>query len=529
MKVFLAFTGILCCLQVFAQEQGDRDSAIYYISKGQYARALPFSKRNFETLTKISNNDTARISAAERLGAIYYEQGKDDSTLVYYMKACEGIKKQYGDTSVQYGSALVNIAKTYTRLARYQEAEESYQNAIAILERKDNPYYSKAYTWYLIEYADFSITTGNFNKAEELSLIACEMALREPVDMDAYILAQERLSRFFRKMGFSAQRKAVAIRIFEAAKERYGEEHPKYAMAIGNLGDIYQREKKMEQADSLYRKTLEIKQRTLGNNVPANIHLLTRIGIVNMEMRKYRIAESYLEEVMKIINENGGEKFPLYAYAAKNLAKLYALTGRKELAEPLYQKCLAIYSRNGLVLNSDCLNLLHSMAELFYADDPAKAARYLQEVMVAENKLLLEKLDFLSETELLAWLRANKDIADSPYGFLLHHKSPKIAGAAYNRRLLTGGISLQNIRGLYQSMTQSKDGELTLLWENYQQQKSYYTNLLLTPAAKRNVNTDSVADVLNRQEKDILRSGVQEYEGETVYYMAGSAKTFATR
>jgi CHAT domain-containing protein len=125
--------------------------------------------------------------------------------------------------------------------------------------------------------------------------------------------------------------------------------------------------------------------------------------------------------------------------------------------------------------------------------------------MAAENKLLLEKLDFLSETELLAYLKANKNVADGPYRFLLRCKNSEIAGAAYNSRLLVSGISLQNTRLLYKNMAQPKNSELALPWNNYLLQKSFYTTLLLMPAAQRNTNTDSVAAMLNQQEKNILR------------------------
>jgi len=54
-------------------------------------------------------------------------------------------------------------------------------------------------------------------------------------------------------------------------------------------------------------------------------------------------------------------------------------------------------------------------------------------------------------------------------------------------------------------MSRSEDHELTGLWKNYRQQQSYYTKLLSTPAGKRNADPDSVAAMLNRQEKELLR------------------------
>lgn len=504
MKVFFVFTGIFFCLQVFAQN--DMDSTMYYVNKGQFAKALSFAKKNIEEIKDTNNEDSAYMFAACSLAGLYSGQVQFDSAFVYYKKACEGIEKRYGSTSAEYGDILVSIATTYNNLGYYQEAEQQFQKANAILKPMGTPYYKSAYTKCLIEHTDFYILTGSLNKAEELCLEASKIALREPTDLTSYILAQELLAKLYGKMGFYAKQEAILMRIFEIQKEIYGEKSPKYANAIAGLADVYRRNQNLEKADSMYRKALEIKVWAMGKGSAATIGILNHLGMVNMEMTKYGIAEKYLKEALEIVCKSvGGEESALYPYCAKNLARLYVLSGRKKLAEPLFQKCLTIYNKMGLELNSGRLSLLHDMAELLYAGDPAKAAIYLKAAMVTENKLLLKKLDFLSETELLAYLKGSKDVSDIPYQFLMHYKNPLIAGEAYNSKLLLSGIGLQNSKALYQSMAQSKDSELTILWKNYLQQKSSYTYLSLTPVSQRNTNMDSVAAILNQQEKDLLR------------------------
>ena len=504
MKYFFAFTGIFFCLQVLAQSQNDKDSASYYLAKGQIARALPFAKRSFETINAISDQDTTYIAAASSLANMYYKLLKYDSSLAYYVKAAEGAKKRYGNTSVQYGALLVMVATVYWELWKYPEAGEAYQKATAILKKTENTN-KKEYIKCLTAHANFYITTGNLNKAEELCLSAREIALREPVDRDGYASTLEKLARLYEKMGFYAKQEAVERQIYEIYKQKYGENYYKYVYAMGSLADVYQRNHDFERADSIYRKALGINEQLLGKNAAGNIYLLRRIGIVNTEMGKYEIAEKYLDAAMEIVNDNGGEESPLYTMCANNLARLYAASGRNALAASLFQRSLAIYSRQGLILHSARLSLLYDIADLLYADDPAKAAIYLQEAMLTENKLLLKKIDFLSETELLDYLKGTEDVADKPFRFLKSYKSPVIAGAAYNSRLIAGSIGLQNTRALYRSMAQSKDVGLAALWRNYQQQKSLYTSLLITPVAQRNANADSVAAILSHQEKDILR------------------------
>lgn len=510
MKFLLIFTGIFFCLTAPAQENSDRDSAAYYQRQGQYDRALPFAQRCFETVRNISNKDTAYISAASCLARIYALQGNYDSAMVCYLKVCEEVKKQYGDTSALYSTYLLTLAEVETYGDFLEEAGQTYQNVKVIFDNPDSAYhttiyYKRTYTSYLNGYALFHLSIGDLNKAEELYLRAYKMALRAPVDSSGWVGALRGLGHLYHKMRFYAKQEAIALQVLKFYKNKYGEGNLLYAGALSGLASVYlTRNQNLEKADSLYRKSLAMYRRSRGKNAPANTAILNRIGIVNTEMGRYKVAEKYLEEAVAIVNQSGIEYIPAF----KNLARLYALTGRKKLAEPLFQKCLAHYTILGSELIADP-DLLHDMAELLYAGEPAKAALYLKTAMETENKLLLRNLDFLPETELLAHLKSIKDVSDAPYRFLQRYKNPAIADAAYNRKLLVSGISLQNTRVLYQNMSRSEDHELTGLWKNYRKQQSYYTKLLSTPAGKRNADPDSVAAMLNLQEKELLRRSAE--------------------
>jgi CHAT domain-containing protein len=483
---------------------------VYYQRLRQYARALPFAKRHFETVQNISNRDTAYISAASCLADIYASLGNYDSAMTCYQEICEEVKKQYGDTSALYGKYLLALANVETIVDFLEKAGQTYQKVKVFLDKPDSAYrktalYKSAYTRYLNGYALFHVSIGELNKAEELHLRAYKMALRDPVDSIGWIGALRGLGHLYHKMRFYAKQEAIALQILSFYKNEYGEENPLYAIALTGLANVYmERNQHLEKADSLYRKVLAMYRRSMGKNAPRNIVILNRLGIVNTEMGRYRVAEKYLKEAVAVINQSGIE----YTPAVKNLARLYALTGRKKLAESLFQKCLTHYTILGSELITDP-DLLHDMVELLYAGEPAKAAIYLKAAMVTEDKLLLRNLDFLPETELLAHLKSIKDVSDDPYRFLHRYKSPAIADAAYNRKLLVSGIGLQNTRALYQNMSRSEDHELTGLWKNYRQQQSYYTKLLSTPADKRNADIDSVAATLNRQEKALLRRSAE--------------------
>lgn len=509
MKLFLSIIVIFLNLQVLCQRHNDFDSTTYYVNKGQITSAMPFAKRNFEAIRDNAGNDSIYIVVTSRLASIYYAQLKYDSALLYYINASDRAKKLYGETSAQHGSYLVPVATMYRELGQYEDAEQLFQNATAILKQTDDPYGRSLYVSCLSEYASLYITTGNLNKAEELCLHARDLAHKDSANVSVYVSTLEKLGRLYKKLRFYKKQEAMAMEIFEIYKEKYGANYYKYVHAIAGLADVYHSNQNLVKADSIYKRALHITQQATGKNSVANVYLLRHIGIVNTEMGKYEEAEKYLKEAMKIVNENGGATSPLYPMCGNNLARLYIVSGKKELAEPLFQKSLTLYSRLGLRLSSARMDVLYDMAALLSADDPTKAAKYLKEAMVAENELLLNKLDFLPETELLTYLKEMRDASYNPYRFLLHHNSPVIAGAVYNSRLLVSGIGLENTRVLYRNMEQSGDSVLTMLWKNFLQQKLYYTNLLLSPAAQRNPGADTIATKLNQQEKEILRRSAE--------------------
>lgn len=503
MKFLFVIPTIFFSLHLTAQN--DFDSTTYYVNKGQYTTALSFAKRSFEAIKNIQDNDSIYIFVSTRLASTYYSQLNYDSALLYYIKAGERAKEVYGETSARYGIYIAMAATMYRELGQYGQAEQLYQNASAILKKMDDPYCKNAYVKCLSEHANLYITTGNLNIAEELCMRARNIAKIDSVDLDAYVSALEKLGRLYKKLRLYVKHETTVTEIFELYKKKYGVHHPKYIHAIVGLADIYQRNKNYGIADSIYRIALDIAEQVNGKSSAANVYLLRRIGIINTEMGNYKVAEKYLKEAMDIVNKNGGDASPLFPMCGNNLARLYIVSGRKELAKPLFQKSLSLYNRLGLTLFSARLDVLYDITAMLSKDDPDKAANYLLEAMLAENELLLKNLDFMPEKELLAYIKETSDASSNPYRFLLHHKNKMIAGAAYNSKLLESSIGLENTRVLYHDLEQSKDSVLTMLWKSYQQQKIYYANLLLTPSTQSSSNAGTVATILNSQEKDILR------------------------
>ena len=66
-----------------------------------------------------------------------------------------------------------------------------------------------------------------------------------------------------------------------------GKDHPNYALALNNLGSIYLKFEKNEEALSAFDKCLEIKGKFLGKDHPDYAKTLNNIGAVYGNLGRY--------------------------------------------------------------------------------------------------------------------------------------------------------------------------------------------------------------------------------------------------
>lgn len=493
---------------LYAQGNSYQDSADYYYKKGQYGKALPFARNSVSIFKQAGVEDSLSIASFYTLGSVYFGLGRYDSAGVYYNIACNRAEKFHGDNSAIYGRYLVDVATIDREAARFEEAEKKYQRASGILAKVVTPFRND-YAFCLIQYAAVYNLKGNLNKCEELLLAAKNVAPAEPLDKKTeYALAMHELGRLYEKMGNYEKQEQVQVQVLGMLKEMFGDAHPAYASAINNLAILYHRKRDLHKADSMYRMSLEIKRKANSDNPSSYIMVLNNLGIVNTDLERYDVAEKYLRENVDIAYSIGGEETLQYPFCLNNLARLYVWSGRLDLADSLFHKSLRIYNKLQVPFNSSRHKQLYDMARFLHPNDAQKTQLYLKEALEIENKLLVDKLDFLSESELMAYLKGIEIVSARPYMFLMEHASPEISEIAYNSILLRKGIVLQNTRALNQNMVQTGNESLNAVWKKYLQQKTSYTNLLLTPIAARSANADSLFVELSNTEKDLLRRSV---------------------
>ena len=260
-------------------------------------------------------------------------------------------------------------------------------------------------------------------------------------------------------------------------------------------------------ADSLYNLSLNIIKSSLTENHPYYLGSLINLAVFYGQIRRFTKADSIFKQAIDICKRTVGENSTQYALILRSQGKIFYYMGNYKEAESFFLQAISIGKNVAGETHPDYATALLYQSELLITkSDFANAEPYILSTLALEKSLLLNKLDFLSETELLPYLKEKESTFALPYASLLHHQSSSLINAAYNSCIVVKGVSLQNTNRLFNQIEQSKDSLMLNIWKEYKTNKALLNKTLGLVKAKRNINTDSLSNITNQQEKKLLRN-----------------------
>jgi tetratricopeptide (TPR) repeat protein len=127
--------------------------------------------------------------------------------------------------------------------------------------------------------------------------------------------------------------------------ERKGGNDLQVARTLYNLAIVRRRQGEFTEAERLYRRALEIREREQGPNHPDVAVVLNNLAGLEAAQGHYDAARPLLERALTIRQATLGDAHVLTAQSLNNLALLYAAQGNAAAAEPLYQRALSILQK----------------------------------------------------------------------------------------------------------------------------------------------------------------------------------------
>ena len=174
---------------------------------------------------------------------------------------------------------------------------------------------------------------GNFSEAEECFRRALEIGDRTfgPENPDLIILLND-LTRLYLKQSAYSSAEPLLLRLLELKRSK-GEDHPEVATVLASLATVRQALGMHESAENLWRRVLDIRERTLAPNHFATASALEHLGDACAARGKIREALSAFQRALTIREKTLGVEHPSLRIARERIADL-ELQGSDDMLDP---------------------------------------------------------------------------------------------------------------------------------------------------------------------------------------------------
>jgi len=307
------------------------DSALYY-----YNLALDIKK------VSLGEDHSGYASTLNNIANVYGSMGSSEKTLPIYENVLR-IKEKYHvgghkDVATIYG----NLASEYRGLGRFKESEEFYikcLNMRKLLLDSDDPGIAAAH----LSLSDLYRDLADYKNAEiQLKLAGKIWQQRNDMTSESYtsfLLGQAKFSTHQRDEKTAVNAVQKALKLYESIKG-FGNNHPKYAIALNELGRCYLSFNKLKEADSCFLRALNIRLSAKIRNyfdIAKSYRNLGELASKNMEHSK---ADSLLKIGLQIADSVSGKESILYNSIKVCLARNYYAGGKLDLFIPLAEELM---------------------------------------------------------------------------------------------------------------------------------------------------------------------------------------------
>jgi len=153
-----------------------------------------------------------------------------------------------------------------------------------------------------------------------------------------------------------------------------GEEHEDVAIGKNNLGLVLKKQGKLDEAEQLYRESLELRVKLYGEESTQAIRAQNNLAVLLQEKGDLDAAETLLRENIELRRHIYGAEHTEVANSLNNLAFVLQLQGRLDEAEPLYLEARAILTESHGTDHSGVARILRNLAVLALdRGEPAEA------------------------------------------------------------------------------------------------------------------------------------------------------------
>jgi len=126
---------------------------------------------------------------------------------------------------------------------------------------------------------------------------------------------------------------SVAEEALKVAEDTFGPDHPKVAISLNYIAELYVMKGTYAEIEPLYKRALEINEKALGSDNPDVAISLNNLAELYYNQGRYKEAEPLYRQALKILKQTLGSDHPEVAITLENMRALYKKMGKDEWTE----------------------------------------------------------------------------------------------------------------------------------------------------------------------------------------------------
>jgi len=286
-----------------------------------------------------------------RLGTLYYYQGKYHDAESQFRRAVTLLEKAGREKAVDLGQVFYNLGGLYKSQGKCAEAELAYKRALEIWTEELGPDHPDI-ALVLSSLGEIAMKLGRMPEAfYGLQRALRLLSARKVEDWNTLAVLQT-LARFYVAQERLSEAEPILWRVLELRKALQGDEHPKVAVALTEIATMYRKQGKFASAEPLFRLALSIQEKVLGPKHPDFLHTVTELAELYRAQGQYSQAEPLLRLALAAFEEALGSEHPQVVARLEDYAGILRTMRRVPEAETLEARVRSIRTKRGIVRSS---------------------------------------------------------------------------------------------------------------------------------------------------------------------------------
>lgn len=430
-------------------------------------------------------------------------------------KLSKALYEEQGLTSsTNYAQVISDMGLLYQSRGRYSKAKLLNEKALRLREAGDN----KGMLIVSINNdAVLKKETGAYPEAEKEFQKALALA-REVHDTLAEALISNNLAMTFLDVNKTKDAEKMMLQSVNQASSVLAENSGNLIKIKINLANVYRLQKKYTEAEAIYLKAIEVKEKKLGAH-PDLAHLKKGLAQLYMDMGKADEVEKLLQSAFDINKRKLGENNPATVATQQELANFYRFSNKPDKALPLIT---AVVEKKKTIYGEAHPNYIQALEDLslaqWQANKIAEARQAYKKVIDNTLTYINNFFSSLNENEkTLYWDKTNTRLQRF-YSFAYENLKSDVGLLTdiYTTCINTKGFLLNNSSKIRNIISSSGDEQLIETyrkWLDAKESLNLAYQLSKEEIAQEKINVDSLVTVAGELEKELSQKSSAFREG----------------